>query len=290
MEKTALNTTELLQKNLTDFLQEVRQDVELGKYSLQLADLLDITDIDMTSFLKRITNGFDLDAVKKVYDDIKRWESFRNDKDGVPYVTYQMKKNLLREAQHKSYKDTKASLENNGDFVNNDIEDRKSVLPIINCEVENAITDGYDSAMDEFEWQQQPIIEALETITPGQPQLLHFTREFTKSELKLFFQNMKKGGLISQTTNENHFNFVFGGLPIPDKQKPFEPLQWTEKTIKSLNYFVNVYFSNEKSKWDKAVQCFVWRGSTIKKKSLSTAIDKHDKPPECSEIIDKLLK
>ena len=56
------------------------------------------------------------------------------------------------------------------------------------------------------------------------------------------------------------------------------PLNW-KGTLKELNYFINKYFPNEPNKWEKSVNLFVWNNAKINKKSLSTAIDKHDNEP-----------
>ena len=67
------------------------------------------------------------------------------------------------------------------------------------------------------------------------------------------------------------------------------PINW-KGTLKELNYFINKYFPNKPSKWEKTVNIFVWNNTKINKKSLSTAIDKHDNEPERKHIIDNLLK
>ena len=53
-----IDTTELLSKNLTDFLDEVRQDLKTGKYKFKLSDLSLIAGKDILEFVKRITNNF----------------------------------------------------------------------------------------------------------------------------------------------------------------------------------------------------------------------------------------
>ena len=65
------------------------------------------------------------------------------------------------------------------------------------------------------------------------------------------------------------------------------PFNW-QGTLKELHYFINKYFPNEPNKWEKTVNFFVWNGTKINKKSLSTAITKYDNEPERGIIIDNL--
>lgn len=53
-----------------------------------------------------------------------------------------------------------------------------------------------------------------------------FARSFTDAERQKLFDGLINGGFIPTDTNRNHFAFVFGGVPIPDNEKPFQPLKW----------------------------------------------------------------
>jgi hypothetical protein len=115
-----------------------------------------------------------------------------------------------------------------------------------------------------------------------------FTRSFTPAEQKKLYEGLKNGGFLPQETICSHFYHVFGGTAIPDNEKPFKPLQWVG-TIKELSYFITKHFPKQKNQWETAVNCFLIDNKPINKKSLSTAIDKYDNPPESSTAIDSLL-
>jgi len=121
----------------------------------------------------------------------------------------------------------------------------------------------------------------------AKPQL-YFTRSFSEAEQKKLYTGLVKGGFLPQTTNYSHFCYVFGGEPIPDDERPFEPLQW-EGTIKELNYFITIHFAKQRNQWETAVNCFWKDNKPINKKSLTTAMDKLDNEPGNSTIIDRLL-
>jgi len=65
-----VSTTELLKMNLTDFIEEVRQDILRNKYGGKLINCI-IVDVDIMKFLKEITNNFDLKSCEMVYGDIE---------------------------------------------------------------------------------------------------------------------------------------------------------------------------------------------------------------------------
>ncbi|GAB6119250.1 hypothetical protein [Dysgonomonas termitidis] len=115
-----------------------------------------------------------------------------------------------------------------------------------------------------------------------------FSRTFTATELEQLYTGLVKGEFISAGTSYSHFCSVFGGTPIPGDETPFSPLQWMG-TVKELHYFISRHFPKEINQWLKAAQCFTKDNKPINKKSLSTAMDKYDNPPESSAVIDRLL-
>lgn len=94
------------------------------------------------------------------------------------------------------------------------------------------------------------------------------------------------GSYLSEISDINHFYYVFG---IVDRCVDFKPLNWI-KTLKDLNAFINRFYPNEPRKWEKAIYCFTCNGNHIKKKSLSTAIDRYDNNPESLIYFDDLYK
>jgi hypothetical protein len=115
-----------------------------------------------------------------------------------------------------------------------------------------------------------------------------FARVFTGTEQKKLFGGLTDNGFLPKETIYSHLCYVFGGTPIPDNEKPFKPLQWTG-SIKELHYFISKHLPKEANQWEKAVGCFLWNSKPIKKSSLTTAMDKYDKPPDSSTIIDSLI-
>lgn len=94
------------------------------------------------------------------------------------------------------------------------------------------------------------------------------------------------GTYLSEISDISHFYYVFG---IEDRCVGFKPLNWT-KTLKDLNAFINRFYPDEPRKWEKAVHCFTWKNVSIKKKSLSTAIDTYDNEPESKPYFDDLYQ
>lgn len=92
------------------------------------------------------------------------------------------------------------------------------------------------------------------------------------------------GSYLSEISDKNHFYYIFG---IVDSCTDFKALNWT-KTLKDLNAFINIFYMNEPRKWEKAIYCFTCNNNPIKKKSLSTAIDKYDNDPESSIYFNDL--
>jgi hypothetical protein len=135
--------------NLTDFLNEVEQDLKGDKYHLELADLQIIADSDIERFLQKLTDNFNLEKIKTVYKDIRRWEymiSPNDDDDKLPYITKQIKRQLIKKAGEYSYKKTCEHLLENPDYREKEIEILSSQNEIL-----VAIFDGYNDAICDSE-------------------------------------------------------------------------------------------------------------------------------------------
>lgn len=104
---------------------------------------------------------------------------------------------------------------------------------------------------------------------------LNFTPICKSGEIEYLYDFLN-GSYLSEISDKSHFYYVFG---IVDSCINFKPLNWV-KTLKDLNAFIDTFYSNEPRKWEKAIYCFTWNDNPIKKKSLSTAIDKYDNEPE----------
>ncbi|MDR2002416.1 MAG: hypothetical protein LBQ74_05235 [Prevotella sp.] len=143
-----------------------------------------------------------------------------------------------------------------------------------------------------FRYVEAKMPDTVENTTEAQKQETNhppcFRRSFTATQKEQLFSGLKKGGFISAGTPYSHFCYVFGGTAIPSGEMPFSPLQWTG-TVKELHYFITRHFPRETNQWLKAAGCFAKDNKPINKKSLSTAMDKYDNPPESSIIIDSLL-
>jgi hypothetical protein len=121
-----INSTELLSKNLTDFLEEVKQDLKNLKYNLKLADLSVITYRDIICFLQRISNNFEDENLMIVYDDICRWEfAISNDEDKLPYVTKQIKQAIELKIYDNTYLRTSEALKADKNYIDTDFEGKE---------------------------------------------------------------------------------------------------------------------------------------------------------------------
>ncbi|MDR3287078.1 MAG: hypothetical protein LBT27_06520 [Prevotellaceae bacterium] len=57
-----------------------------------------------------------------------------------------------------------------------------------------------------------------------------FTLSLNPAQQETLYNELIKGDFLADTTDFDHFCYVFGNTPIPNDKKPFEPLQWI-KTI-----------------------------------------------------------
>ena len=143
-----IDTTELLSKNLTDFLDEIKQDLETGKYGCKLSDGV-FAQTDIYEFLKRISNNFDLKQVLIVCDDIDEWEcSIHTDEQ--PLIIGQIREALNTKTYSHVINETLLQLKNNHNFKNEYIERLRNSLKWNESLLSNIIS-GYDDAFDEFE-------------------------------------------------------------------------------------------------------------------------------------------
>jgi hypothetical protein len=235
METMKLNTTDLLKFNLTDFLDEVKQDLKCRKYNSKLANLQVISEIDIYSFLQKITNDFDVEKLKMIYSDICHWEWLigGNDEDKLPYITKQIKRMIEKKMYDIIYDNTIDKLRDDKKYLNTDLEGLETfyfggdLTKIIEIAYE-----AYSDAKMDFIHPLRPQPNAIKQEPP------HFTRSFTPDEQRKLFDGLKNGGFLPKNANYNHFCFVFSDKCVPDNETPFEPLQWQE-TLSLFAYFVD---------------------------------------------------
>lgn len=73
---------------------------------------------------------------------------------------------------------------------------------------------------------------------------LYFTRLFTPDQLKLLYNGLTTGGFLPTDTDQESFNYVFGGSSKTD----YKPLQWIKK--KNLcAYLIDNLFSGDDKFW-----------------------------------------
>jgi len=217
-----IDTKNLLSLNLTDFLNEIRQDMMTAKYNMELADNLNICNKDMFEFLKKTTDNFDLESIEKVYQDIFRWWFYVFTDKEYPYILVRIKKMLGEEAYNKTYDKTHTNLKSNQNYKNDYIECLKKRYE--NKQIENQI---HVSMIDGY-------MDAINDITNNTPnnnttsyKSLHFTRIFTNTERQNLFDGLITGCFLPKETDYKDFCSVFRTQGDTDNNKSFEPLQWT---------------------------------------------------------------
>lgn len=147
-------TTELLELNLSDFLEKARLDIETNKYNHKLVETGSITRTDTIDFLKRISDNFDLEKSLAIWADIETWNfQFNNEEyataaewefiftdDGKPCITEILKEVLAEELDLHIFRETNY----NPDYINDKIKRCKSNP--LNAELLEVAIKAYDDA------------------------------------------------------------------------------------------------------------------------------------------------
>jgi hypothetical protein len=258
-----MKTKELLELNLTDFLEEIKQDIMNLKYKLEFADLKIISGIDIHNFLQRITNNFDLNNMITVYKDIDRWEyCICRERDETPFITKQIKQALVEQVYNYIFYKT---IDREG-LRDTDIEKLKCIAISIESQNEmlNALIDGHNDAIQEFNNNY--------TDTKAK----HFTRSFSTDEAKRLYEGLTNNGYLPKGTIYGHFYHVFGRTAISDNEKPFKPLVW-QQTIGLLAYLIDNLFADTDGTnlWEITAQCFVYKDKAPNKNSLKNTVSKY---------------
>ncbi|MFA6335163.1 MAG: hypothetical protein WCX48_06350 [Bacteroidales bacterium] len=124
--------------------------------------------------------------------------------------------------------------------------------------------------------------------------LIHFTRTFTNKELKYLFKSLIEEKLLFKNTVFSHFCYVFGGVPIPVLEEPFEALIWEGK-VSLLAYLVDMLFGDsDKTKlWEITSKCFICKGKMPNKDTMKNCVYKYGKgyceKPKEAEIINSII-
>jgi hypothetical protein len=224
-----MNTTEILNMNLTDFLNEVKQDLKNAKYQFQLADLCIISDIDMGRFLQRMTDNFDLKKLQTVYNDIGRWEFHVSGGDTdaeEPYITKQIKGIIIDEGYNHAYNETCIKLKKDPDFTDSYIENLEKIEKL---DIENLEKLEIED-LDYREYCSNPLIY---NIICGYYDALG---EFGH-KMKIVNENTKQPQQIILPDN------ILNELEQEKMIASRKPLQWNKKKIALCAYFVDCYFS-----------------------------------------------
>jgi Ca2+/Na+ antiporter len=122
----------------------------------------------------------------------------------------------------------------------------------------------------------------------------HFTRSFTTNEQSKLFNGLANAGFLPKETIYSHFYHVFEGMAIPDNERPFKPLKWTETTA-LLAYFIENAFGDTDGQilWKITEQCFTVKGKKPNTNSLKNAVSKYKQDtknkPKGYEKIDDIL-
>ena len=103
-----------------------------------------------------------------------------------------------------------------------------------------------------------------------------------KEILQKIFQLLREHKFIAANTSLDAF-YYWMGCGSSQNTQDIEPINWIAK-LKDLGVWVNVFFGNENKKWEKTIRCFRINGEEIKKRSITTAVDKHDNVDELEHI------
>jgi hypothetical protein len=305
-------STDLLKMNLTDFLNEVKQDLKCLKYQLQLADMCVISDIDMVCFLQRLTDNFDLKKLQTVYNDIQTWKFYVLGRDTLePYNITQIRKKIIAEGYNHAYDETYMKLKKAPFFTDSYIEDLEKVEDLRGDDLNycpnpliNRIIDGYYDAISDYQRETglfDGLINDVFTETE-QTELFDkldgkhsFTHVFTETEYEQLFDGLIKDGFLFKDTKPSHFCYVFGGVDIPDDEKPFKPLVW-QKSVGLLAYMIDSLFSDtdHTNLWEITVLCFIIKGKAPNKNTMKNTVSKYKndykEKPKGYKALDAIIK
>ena len=140
--------------------------------------------------------------------------------------------------REKYFKETTAYFKENGLLEERIIDFFKDINHLPDCVIVTTLTSGdYDfytehGILNEAVKATKKLIFSYFPEMAKPPQsttnstIFFFTRQFTDTEREHIFNGLISGGFIPKDTNRNHFNYVFGGMVIPDNEKPFKPIQW----------------------------------------------------------------
>lgn len=118
----------------------------------------------------------------------------------------------------------------------------------------------------------------------NQQRLLHkpknqfrFTIAFPKNAFNSVYIGLTTGGFLPKDetgVDYKAFCYIFGNGDVVD----FKFLNWIGN-LKDLSVFINTFYSDETSKWEKTGSCFLCKNNAVKINSLKTAITKTDSNP-----------
>jgi hypothetical protein len=122
----------------------------------------------------------------------------------------------------------------------------------------------------------------------------YFTRAFSETEQKKLFDGLTNDGFLHKETTYSHFCFVFGGVAIPENEKPFEPLIW-QKTVGLLAYCIENLFADTDGKnlWEITEKCFLWKSNPPNKDTMKNTVTKYKnnnkEKPKGHDNIDNII-
>jgi hypothetical protein len=200
-----MKTTDLLQLNLTDFLDEVNQ---VNKR---------ITTTDLNNYVESITNDYDAKKVYTLLQDIAETEPdyFENNNlrkivgMGIDILVPKMIRRAIDVVREKGH--DISILE---DFKRDCLAKLPELTPV--SFVENLCV--FANELPTILPQQQLTIP--DTLIPEKnrqkkPHHLHFTQSFISTERQNLFNELVSGGFFSFFSVYSHFCYVFGGTSIP---------------------------------------------------------------------------
>ena len=312
-----MDTTELLSKNLTNFLEEPLFDVidvyfstfdslhlslmefimnyntknDIYSDTIEGDDLMFVVDTNIVKkrIAKEVLNNCNVDIIKNYITDKYNTLKLELVAWGDKFHEYKEFVFSILESYVKATTPKKALF-----FIdllsmvkNEDIPKQPTIGEYYN-KIMQELETGYNEIIKLFTANSKPNNNDQET----PQQALYFTHSFTDKERENLFNGLISGGFIPKDSNYNHFSFVFGGAETTD----FQPLKWCA-SVTLLGYFIDMGFADTDNTniWEKTKYCFTINGKELNTNSIKNSISKlkgngkYLSKPKNSDKIDTIL-
>ncbi|MDR1983601.1 MAG: hypothetical protein LBQ28_02100 [Prevotellaceae bacterium] len=238
----------------------------------------ELSEIEIYNYLNTITCGFDIERVKVVLKDIEC------------YYELNFLERINRESKEQ-YKANKWEIPQKKLIIPTDWKNprQKQGKEVIIPDYEKMRNKTHIAAGYSISRAMNMLKKKISSQANHNISTHHFVRSFTDKQRKALLTSLTAGKFLPDDTNKHHFNYVFGGIPVPN-EKPFEPLKWEKKTT-LLAYFVDKLFtkSNPDNLWDIAENMFD-KKNLRQSKNNYLGNKKTNGKPSGYETIDEILQ